>query len=81
MQMPDDAFLELSGKLDRFAEKLNGVSVDVAEIKSEVKDVADHEKRIRDLEQFRWKLAGSVLVITIVVPILVSIVVKYIMGA
>lgn len=81
MQMPDDAYVRLDQKLDKVIDEQSSTRAEVAGMRTDVKRIADLESRLRTLEKFQWKLAGGVVVISVVVPIIVSIVVKYIMGA
>lgn len=81
MQMPDDAYQALDKKLDKVVTEQSSTRVEMAGVHAEVKRIADLDTRLRAVEKFQWQLAGAVLVISIVVPIIVSIVVKYIMGA
>lgn len=43
--------------------KLGEISTDVAVIKTEMKDVQDHESRIRVLEAARFRIAGGAAVL------------------
>lgn len=43
---------------------LGQIQTDIAVIKNDLKDLPDHEQRIRALERFRFTLMGAVIVVS-----------------
>lgn len=66
VQRDHDILLDLHGKVDQL----------IANQAAQAKLADDHEKRLRELEQWKWRLAGVVAVCGIVVPALVALAVK-----
>jgi regulator of replication initiation timing len=46
-------------KLDELGEKQTATLVAIAAMQEQLKDVPDHESRIRSLERWRWSLVGG----------------------
>lgn len=46
-------------KLDELSEKQTRTLVEIAKLQEQVKDVPDHESRLRSLERWRWSLVGG----------------------
>lgn len=51
-------------KLDEIGNRQTETLVEIAKLQEQVKDVPDHENRIRALEKWRWGLVGGLGVVT-----------------
>jgi hypothetical protein len=51
-------------KLDELGGQTTQVLVEIGKLQEQVKDLPDHESRIRSLEKWRWSLVGGLGLLT-----------------
>lgn len=81
---------DLTAQVTRALGKLDESTRDVADHESRLRSlegatdvehrVSDHETRLRMIEQWRWKFAGALLVVSVVASAVVGVVARYLTG-
>ncbi|MBM3214904.1 hypothetical protein FJZ36_08320 [Candidatus Poribacteria bacterium] len=80
----DELFSRLESLVEKDHDLLTRLDIKVGEILSRMVSQEarfdDHEKRLRELEAAKWRIAGIAAVLSTLMPVLISLLTRAVMG-